>query len=542
MNNIIFLLLAFQFLQPTFLGLESITEFIPYATIYMVTWYIPFIFFKTGKANRNQIGSTSNYFMYFVLLSYAVLTSVTHNQFSLKSFVLIFSPITCVHIFAFYQQRIGLDLKPSNQTFKFAWIVWMIALLFQLALPSVYTIFSDLFLPRANILVDDRGLSGLATEPSFSAEIMMLFYMVWRLKMSELKPKENYFFLITLAIAILLNGSATIYGLAIVCIATELIVKKIHSFVEERRLHKAASLHNPLPPKSIGRSLKAIPAIALLLSLVIILSLVFGFQLPPRLASIFSVENTQYTSFKDFIYKFTLVGMGSWRSISNYAGFQLGMNNLPFGKGLGSGDVLLSDYISDNFGSYDSTLHTWVTTTFTFIPFTMSDLGLVFCVLLFYYVYAETRLLLLLRDYPLKGAMVITGLVCVTIVSPKSSLTPWFIMLYAADEVRSTIPKDERFEEPAIVSILKGSRIGMAFSRITTKIKSQLVTGIKSQLITGIKSQIITKIKVSTSKLHQPAKSALKQPRTKKPPVSSDPVGLEELRETLKELTKQDKK
>jgi hypothetical protein len=533
MNNIVFLLLAFQFLQPTFLGLESITEFIPYATIYMVTWYIPFIFFRTGRTYRNRIGSSRNYLIFFILLSYAVITSVTHNQFSLKSFVLIFSPIACIHVFSFYQQRIGLDLKPSNKTFKIAWIVWMIALLFQLTLPSIYTMFSNLFLPRANILVEDRGLSGLATEPSFAAEIMMLFYMVWRLKISELKPKENYFFAMTLVIAILLNGSATIYGLAVACGATELIVKKIHSFVEERRLNKAASIHNPLPPKSSKYGIKAVPLIALLLSLVIMLSLLFGLQLPPRIASIFSAENTQYASFKDFIYKFTLVGMGSWRSISNYAGFNLGINNFPFGKGLGSGDALLPDFINDQFGDYDNTLHTWITTTFTFIPFTMSDLGLLFCALLLYYICSETRLLLLLRDYPLKGSMIITGLVCVTIVSPKSSLTPWFIMLYAADEVRSTIPKAERFEEPDLISALKGSRIGAAISTMTTRIKSKLITGIKSKIITGIK--------VSASKLHKPAKSTMKQPKSKKPPTSSETLGIEELRETLKELTKQDK-
>ena len=88
------------------------------------------------------------------------------------------------------------------------------------------------------------------------------------------------------------------------------------------------------------------------------------------------------------------------------------------------------------FGEYDNTLHTWITTTFTFFPFTMSDLGILFCLVLAYYICKATKIMFLLKNHPLKGAMVIIGLVCIMIISPKSSLTPWFIMLYAADEIK----------------------------------------------------------------------------------------------------------
>ena len=518
MNNIIFLLLAFQFLQPTFLGLESITEFIPYATIYMVTWYIPIIFFSTKRSFKNHIKSNAlNYLICFLLFTYGVINSVLYNQFTLKSFVLIFSPITCIHIFSFYQQKISLDLKPDNKTFMFAWNAWMIALLFQLVLPSVYTLFSDLFLPRANILVDDRGLSGLATEPSFAAEIMMLFYMVWRLKIPTLKPKENYFFVITLVIAIILNGSATIYGLAVAAGGAEFIVKKIHSFVEVRRLNRAATIDNPAPIRRSKYGIRTVPLIGSLIFLGIILSL-SGFQLPPRLASAFSGDNVQYDSFKDFIYKFTLIGMGSWRSLSNYSGVLIGMNNSMFGKGLGSGDIAIPDFIFDKFGDYDNTLHTWITTSFTFFPFTLSDLGVVFCGMLIYYVCSTTRIMLLLRDYPLKGAMVITGLVCVLIISPKSSLTPWFIMMYAADEVNNVIPIEERFEENVVISSLKNSQLVIRASKLFTATKSAIV---KTAL----------KVRKSPSRKSEP----------RQPTEKIEDKGIRELQESLDELFKSKK-
>ncbi len=426
MKDILFITLAFQFIQPIFLGIKADTEFLPYPTFFLIISLFSKLFHNYSylKLSKAQI------FLIFATLAlflYGIINSILCQSFSLKSIVLIYSPIICLlaATILFREEAI-----PSKKVFIICWLIWLTAMAVQFILPSVYENISSLFLQRSSDDFSERGVSGLAPEPSYAAEIILLFYAVWRLMYYSFSRTTRIFFLTTLAVALTLNGSITTYGLFFMIVSVELIIKIVYHYF--RDLKKGF----PLIFNFFTNKTLIISSIILILgSLVAIL---VGFQPPTRLLALLepsSQENTsflQYSSIQEMIYDLTLVKLGSWRSIGNYVGYIIGFQNFPFGGGLGSGELAFDDVIYSNFYKYDTSIRNWIVTPFSYGPFVVADLGFVFLAMVFMYVGKATKLKTLLDYFPVEASMVISGLVCITIISPKSSLNTWFIMIYAA--------------------------------------------------------------------------------------------------------------
>jgi hypothetical protein len=426
MKDVLFITLAFQFIQPIFLGIAADTEFVPYPTFLLIIGIFSKLFHNHSylKLSKTQMFSI---FATLALFFYGIINSILCQSFSLKSLVLIYSPIICVlaATILFWKEAI-----PSKKVFIACWLIWLTSMAVQFILPSVYENVSSLFLPRSSDEFSERGVSGLAPEPSYTAEILLLFYAVWRLMYYSFSSTTRIFFLTTLALALILSGSITAYGLFFMILSVELIIKIVYYYF--RDLSKGFSLiFNSFRSKTL-----IISSIILILGSLV--AIIAGFQPPSRLLALFqptSQENTsflQYSSIQEMIYDLTLIKLGSWRSIGNYVGYIIGFQNFPFGGGLGSGEIAFDDVIYSNFSNYDTSIRYWIVTPFTYAPFVVADLGFLFFAMVFMYVIKATKLKTLLDYFPLEASMIISGLVCITIISPKSSLNPWFIMIYAA--------------------------------------------------------------------------------------------------------------
>jgi hypothetical protein len=426
MKNLLFITLTFQFIQPIFLGIKADTEFLPYPTFFLIISLFVKLFQKHLhlKLSKTQIFSV---FFALALLSYGIINSILCQNFSLKSLVLIYSPICCVlaTIILFREEA-----TPSKKVFIACWLIWLTAMAVQFILPSFYENISSLFFQRISNEFSERGVSGLAPEPSYTAEVLLLFYVIWRLIYYSFSSTTRIFFLTTLTLAIILSGSITSYGLFFMVASVELIVKMVYLYF--RDFSKVfSSVSNFFRGKTLVVSL-------IVLTLGFLTAILAGFQPPTRLLALLepsSAGNTsfmQYSSIQEMIYDLTLIKLGSWRSIGNYVGYVIGFQNFPFGEGLGSGELAFDDVIYSNFANYDKSIRYWIVTPFTYAPFAIADLGFLFFSMVFMYVAKATKLRTLLDYFPVEASMIISGLVCITIISPKSSLNPWFIMIYAA--------------------------------------------------------------------------------------------------------------
>lgn len=430
MKNIVFVLLAFQFIQPVFLNLDFGTEFIPYVTIFLLLYCINKLI--TNLSNKKlKVVSKKHVFSLLIiniLFLFVIITSAIYDNFSFASLVIIFSPLICIVSTIGVGQKIK---KPTNITFLVCWLIWLIVMLIQYGAPNIYDSFSSLFFRRNNYELAERGLSGLSTEPSFAADILLLFYSIWRLKYTSFSNFISIVFLVTFSIVVILNGSVTMYGLMFITLMIEIMVKIINSYLLRYNYNLKMNF-NFLKNKVILASFS-------ILLIIVILAIFLGYNVPYRISTFLQPESKisissskEISSIESFVYVVTFEKSGSWRTVANYVGYHIGFSNFPFGGGLGSGSAMFPEVISRLFGDFSQTIGLWIVTSFTYSPFVIADLGFIFFIIVIWYVIKITNLRLLLYYLPLEASIIITGLLCILIISPKGSLSPWFMIIYSA--------------------------------------------------------------------------------------------------------------
>ena len=446
-NQSLFLILSFQYLQPQFLGIDFDTEFLPYATFFLMCC--------SGIKLKKLF--LKNHFLFnllfiLVLLLYGFILSGVNNYFSIIPLVTIFSPLICILL------TLGLSKKynfnPSNRTFLYCWVIWFIVLLVQYCFPNFYESISILFFKRNNFQVGgERGLSGISSEPSFAAEVLFLFFTIWRLKLSSFTIRCNVGFLVTYILAIVLNGSITMYGLLFMMMLIEVVVYSIYSITHQG--YKLLSLIVNVLTSQLLRY----TAVILAAALIVVITL--GISTPFRILALLDYSSGdkatepsisylhKSSDFRSdinlFIYDTTLIKFGSWRTLGNYVGYHLSLRNFPFALGIGSAssystNSIFSSVMDELFNTYDSTLSQWLVTSFSYMPYAGADLGFLFIVLTLCWILRVTRTLNLLKESPLRGAIVISGLISILIISPKGSLSPWFVMIYGSSSFSGLNP------------------------------------------------------------------------------------------------------
>lgn len=435
LKDILFILLSFQFLQPVFLGIDFGTEFLPYATVFLVIAALIGLPFGGMKLlSKEKFFSTA---LLLFLIVYAAITSAIHGSFSVESAIITFSPLLCL-----YTTK-GLSLKkdytPTAKVFLVCWLCWVFTVCLQLAFPSVYDQISSLFFKRNNYELAERGLSGLATEPSFAAEVLMLFYATWKLNLNRYSAALSNLFISTFVPVVILNGSITMYGLLVMLVAVEAIVNVIYWYV--RNPNRLTNLFlKPLRNKRLVAS-------GIVLVLVALVIIGFGLPIPYRILSFFQSEWFNYTSSNSgvsgFLYDVSLGQFGSWRTVSNYVGYSIGVWH-PVGSGLGSASnfentAIFRDAIDRIFSGYNNDLGKWIVVSFTYGPYITADLGIIFLLLVLWYIFKVTKIKLLLNTNPTQASILVASIVCILLISPKGSLSPWFMMIYAASKKPSSI-------------------------------------------------------------------------------------------------------
>ena len=244
------------------------------------------------------------------------------------------------------------------------------------------------------------------------------------------------------------------YGLLFMIMLIEIIVYSVYSIT-----HQGYDLLSRIIDILTSQLLKYT---AVMLTAATILVITLGISTPFRIRSLLdyssgdkaTVSSVSYLSkSSDFIsdinliiYDTTLIKFGSWRTLGNYVGYNLSLRNFPFALGIGSAsgyatNSIFSNVMDELFYTYDSTLSDWLVTSFSYMPYAGADLGFLFIVLTLFWIFRVTRILNLLKESPLRGAIVISGLISILIISPKGSLSPWFVMIYGSSSFPTIKPQ-----------------------------------------------------------------------------------------------------